>query len=419
MIGNRWSASVRQWVAIGIGALLLLGLWILWPFLTPLSLALLLTYILNPLVNRLEREAEWPRTMAALAVYLLLIVLIALVPVRVLPFLVDQGQELAPPLADAALEVGEAIAGLGTVTILGQSFTPFELYQQLSDELLTLGTGLASSSVNIVFGVATTFVSTVLWLLFILVISFYLVRDTPNITRYLWGMVPRAVRPEVYYLTRRINRTWNAFLRGQLLLSLSIFALTTTVLLLLGVSQAFFLGFVAAVLNLVPNLGPIMASLPAILLALVQGSSHIEVSNLFFALIVTLAYVGIQQIEGNVLVPRIIGGSVNLHPTVVLLGAIIGLSTVGLLGIFLAAPTLATLRILMGYAYRKLLDPTYTPPEVILPPSIAAIPDPVERQVPALRTPREPRGVPRYRRWINRLRGEPRTPRPHEESGDA
>ncbi|NOZ06087.1 MAG: AI-2E family transporter [Chloroflexi bacterium] len=106
-----------------------------------------------------------------------------------------------------------------------------------------------------------------------------------------------------------------------------------------------------------PNLGPIISMIPAILIALFQGSSHLPISNGWFVLIVLGTYTLIQQIENNVLVPRIIGGSVDLHPVVVLVGAVAGASIGGILGIFLAAPTLATVRVLAGYAYGKLLAP--------------------------------------------------------------
>jgi predicted PurR-regulated permease PerM len=403
-----WHSSVRQWIAFAMVAIVVLGLRVLWPYLTPLALALLLTFILIPVVNRVEENLGWPRAAAAAFIYIQLIIAIILIPVLLIPALVNQAQALVPTLIDAVNQLGVLIQeNIGPTTIFGQQVDPFLLYQQLSDQILslgtTLGTRLASSSVNVVFGVATTFFSTVLWLLFMLVISFYIVVDSPNIARYFWGLVPREERPEVYYLTRRINATWSAFLRGQLLLSFAIFVVTTIILVILGMPQPIFLGFLAGLLNLIPNLGPFLSGIPAVILALVQGSSQFEISNVLFALIVVGAYTIIQQLEAQLLVPRIIGGSVNLHPAVVVIGAIIGLSTIGILGIFLAAPTLASLRVLGGYAYRKLLDPDFEPAGVVLPPQIAAIPDPRERPlapVTIINVDEDPSLVERVRRWV-------------------
>lgn len=394
---------MRRWIAIGFVALFIVALRILWPLLTPLSLALLLTYILIPLVDRVERRTRWPRTGAAAFVYLLLLVILSSLPALVVPYVVAQVQTLGPILSRGVTQFGGFLEEFGTPVILGQELNPYELYLEFSSSLLSLGTQLASSSVNVLFGFAATFFSSVLWLLFVLVISFYIVRDSPNISYYLWSLVPREARLDAYYLVRRIDRTWHAFLRGQLLLSTAIFLMTTTVLVILGVPQAFSLGLLAGVLNIIPNLGPIFSAIPAIILALVQGSNHFALTPLLFALIVTGAYILIQQVESNVLVPRIIGGSVRLHPAVVLLGALIGLTLIGIFGIFLAAPTLASLRVVTGYAYRKLLDPSFQPVGVALPAHLATIPDPRERPIVPVPFPTTDSELPGWRAWLRRL----------------
>ena len=99
-----------------------------------------------------------------------------------------------------------------------------------------------------------------------------------------------------------------------------------------------------------------VAAIPAVLIAYFQGSAHLPLSNGWFALLVIGLYVVIQQFENNILVPRIIGRSLNLHPLVVIIGVIGGASLAGIMGIFLAAPILASLRIVGGYVYSKLLD---------------------------------------------------------------
>jgi predicted PurR-regulated permease PerM len=420
-MGVRWNASMRQWVALAMVVLIILGLRILWPFLAPLALSLLLTYILIPLVDRVERNTGWPRTGAAGFIYLLLLLVIVLIPATFIPVIVTQLEALVPPLVRAVNQGGLLVADIGTINILGQQIDPFLLYQQLSAEIITLGTRVAGQSVNLLFGFATTFVSTVVWMLFMLVISFYIVRDSPNIARYFWSLIPRENRLEAYYLTRRIDRTWNSFLRGQIVLSTAIFTLTTVTLLIIGLPQAVFLGFVAGILNLIPNLGPILSAVPAIVVALVQGSTQFEVSNWVFAIIVLVAYVIIQQLESQLLVPRIIGGSVRLHPAAIIIGAILGFSLMGILGIFLAAPVLASLRVLGGYAYRKLLDPDYVPEGIDLPEEIAAVPDPRERPpIPIAAPPTSavsPRVVIAY--WWERLTGRPLPPASREDSPDA
>lgn len=418
-MSHLWHRTLRQWVAIAFVALFVLGMGVLWPFLGPLSLALLLAYILIPVVNRLARRMRWPRTAAAVCVYLLLIVVIILIPVLILPVIVNQVEVLIPTLIDGMEQLGTQIADLPTTTIFGLSINPYELYLEFSSPLVSVATNLASESFNVMFGIATTFVSTLVWSLFILVVSFYIVNDAPNISRYFWGLIPHEARQEVYYLTRRIDRTWHAFLRGQLMLATVIFVVTTLTLIILGVPQAFFLGVLAGLLNMVPNLGPVLSSVPAIAIALIQGSTQFEISNLLFGLIVTFAYVLIQQVESQWLTPRIIGGSVNLHPAMIIIGAIIGFSAVGVFGIFLAAPTLASLRIVGGYAYRKMLSPDYKPPHIDLPLEIAALPDPGQRPMkPFLSSTDTVEEVPLWQQWLTRSLP-PVPPTPSEDSPDA
>jgi predicted PurR-regulated permease PerM len=109
-------------------------------------------------------------------------------------------------------------------------------------------------------------------------------------------------------------------------------------------------------LEIIPNIGPTIAAIPAVLIAYFQGSTYLPLSNGWFALLVIGLYVVIQQLENNILVPRIIGRSLNLHPLVVIIGAIAGASLAGVLGMFLAAPILASLRTLGNYVNCKLLD---------------------------------------------------------------
>jgi len=112
----------------------------------------------------------------------------------------------------------------------------------------------------------------------------------------------------------------------------------------------------AGVMEFVPNLGPLLAAIPAILLALFRGSSYLPLTNFWFAVLVTGLYLLIQQIENNLLVPRILGHSLKLHPLVVLTGLIVGGSLAGILGMLLAAPVLATLRVIGYYVFCRLYD---------------------------------------------------------------
>jgi predicted PurR-regulated permease PerM len=128
-------------------------------------------------------------------------------------------------------------------------------------------------------------------------------------------------------------------------------------------------------LEVVPTIGPLIALIPAVAVAYFQGSAHLPIANGWFALLVIGLYALIQQVENNFLAPRIIGGSVKIHPLVVLVGAIGGYAIGGIVGAFLAAPVIGTLKVLGEYLYRKLTEVEVPPepPDTALPP-LAATP---------------------------------------------
>ncbi len=198
-----------------------------------------------------------------------------------------------------------------------------------------------------------------IWLLFILVTSFYLVKDSAVITRWLDEATPASIRTDTRQLRQKIAASWNAFLRGQLILMLVMGLAVGTTMALIGLPNAWLIAILFGILEVIPNFGPVIASVPAVLLAYFQGSTVLGISNEWFAALVIVINFALQQLENNYLVPRVMGQSLNLHPVVVLIAAIIGAHLAGILGIFLAAPVVATLRILAEYTYHRLLD---TPP---------------------------------------------------------
>ena len=109
-------------------------------------------------------------------------------------------------------------------------------------------------------------------------------------------------------------------------------------------------------LALIPSLGPVLALIPAVIVALVQGSTYLPVSNTTFVIIVLGLYLIIQQIEGNLITPRIVGQAIELPPVVVLVGVLVGTTVAGLPGTVLAAPIIATGRVLTTYALNKIMD---------------------------------------------------------------
>lgn len=356
----RWSTGTKRLVVTASLIFVALFVYRFRDVIQPLIIALLLAYILNPLVALITRVTRMSRTLAVVLIYLALVAALIAAPIVFVPRLIEQVTGLAENLPAYIANVSD---------LLSQPIQigPYQL--DLSSQLSTITSqlgGLIQQATTQTLAVLSGIANFITLLIFILVISFYMLKDAPTLLR----SIEQIATPEYRYDLRRLlietGRTWNAFLRGQLTLALTVGTIVAVATTILGMRNSLLLGILAALGEFIPFIGPGLAAIPGILLAYFQGSTWLTpqpFDNTAFAAIVLTMYVLNQQVENNVLVPRIIGQSLNLHPLVVLIGAIMGASLAGILGILLAAPALATLRLLGSYVYHKLLDEDPFPEE--------------------------------------------------------
>jgi HAD superfamily hydrolase (TIGR01509 family) len=365
----RWSRSTK--VLVSAALLVIAGL-LLYSFRTiliPIILVFLFAYIVAPLVGWLSRQLHIGRGWAVMIIYLIGIGALATLPAVTVPTMVSEFENLLRNLdaiGNRAIgwleQIDQYQIDLMGYTLSLPQFEPPVISFEL-DKVLGLLDSTISPLAGGAFSVVKTVASGVGWLLFMAAMGFYLLRDADRLIPTVLNIVPEAYRAEASKLIGLVNRTWNAFLRGQIVLCIVIGLVTTAAMSAAGIRYAVALGIVAGILEIIPSIGPTLASVPAILLALFQGSSFIPMSNLGVALLVAGIYWMIQSLENNLLVPRIIGSSLNLHPLMVIVGVLAGATlggTLGLLGgvlgALLAAPILATLRHVLRYVYCKLAD---------------------------------------------------------------
>jgi predicted PurR-regulated permease PerM len=165
---------------------------------------------------------------------------------------------------------------------------------------------------------------------FVFVLGIYLLASGPAVRRWVLDLVPADRRAGAARVEAEARRVFGSYVRGQLILGLIVGTLSAIAYLVLGVPYAVFLGVLAGILELVPIVGPLIAGAAAALVALTQP----------FPLViwVILAAIAIQQIENNLLVPRISGEAVGLHPLAALLAVLIGVELAGLAGAIFAVP---------------------------------------------------------------------------------
>jgi predicted PurR-regulated permease PerM len=346
-----WSQPVRLIVVLVLVVIAGIFIYLFRSAIIPVILAVILAFVLSPLVNAVQRLLRIRhRFIAVILVYLLLLFILSAVLRILIPLLISQvsllqeeGTELYPVIK----------AYLGkTVIIAGFSFD----VQTTWDRLAVMIQALLNPILGQSFKFFSRIISTIVWVVFIVAISIYLVKDSADINKWFEERVPPVYRRDFLLLKDDIYTIWSAFFRGQLLLSLIVMVIMAIMAFTLGLRYALLLGILAGLLEFLPGVGHSISLALAVLVALIGGSSWIPVPNWTLALIVAGFHVIFQQFDWNYLIPRIIGRSVHLSPMVVILGVVAGASLTGLLGVVLAAPTIATGRVLGRYIYAQLFD---------------------------------------------------------------
>jgi predicted PurR-regulated permease PerM len=351
-----WEPSTR----LVVGVLLLLGgllaVYTLRSVLPPILAALVVAYLLYPVVGRLCRWTRLPRWLVVSLVFLVLLVLVAGATTGLGFAATTQTSDLVQAVLSLADQLPGELERLANTTVAFGPFTLDLATLNLRPLLTALGSTLQpvlQQTGNFMADLVGTTARLVTQTLFALVLAFYLLLDYRVVDRFVMAVAPLHYRSDIQRLLQQTVQAWHAFLRGQVLLGLVVGLATTAVLGILGLRFALGLGVIAGVLEFIPIFGPVIATALAVLVALFQSSNWWGLAPWAFTLAVLLSGVVIQQVENHVLVPRIMSRNLNMHPVAVLIAVLAGGSLLGLLGVLLAAPTLATLRIWVGYLYRK------------------------------------------------------------------
>jgi predicted PurR-regulated permease PerM len=383
----RWGATTKLVVALVFIALFAVIVRRFADLLAPVVVAVMVAYVLNPPVTYLADQLKVSRGLAVALIYVALILLLvggstALgIAIQRQIVAIDDSLDLQQILADLPEQLdrvlhGRIIAGPFTVILddtTQPATTPIVIdlsaydLEPLYQQAVAAIQPLLSQGGRIVGDFASAAASTLGWALFILVITFYMLVDAPRIAQSIQAAAFPGYEHDLRRILEELGHIWNAFLRGQLLLALVIFAITTLAMVVLGLRNALVVGLIAGLLEFVPIIGPFIAGAIGVAIALFQPENPLGMSTLGYATVILIVFLVIQQVENNVLVPRILGDSLNLHPLAILLAAVMGASLAGVLGLLLAAPVLATIRLLGNYAYRKFFDldpwPERAPPK--------------------------------------------------------
>jgi putative heme transporter len=340
-----------------------------------LTIAAILAYLLNPIVAFVNRRVPVRRSIviailylavAAFSIWAIIALSVATIQQAInllnqLPTLIEQSSTMLTDL----MERTEPIT-IGPFPI----YTTGLPWDQLTSQFLGLIEPAIASGTVIVRQAATTTVVTVLNVIFIFFLSLYIALEIPKIGDHVAKAAQQpGYRYDAERLMREFGRIWSSYLRGQVTVGFLIAFLVWLSLTILRVQNALALGLLSGLLEFIPYLGPVIGAIVAVGVAFFQPDTPFGLEAWQFALLVLAVMAIVQQIEGNLLVPRIMGDALDVHPILVMVAVFIGASLAGILGAILASPMLATTKLVGLYAWRKLFDlPPFPKPEPDPPP---------------------------------------------------
>jgi predicted PurR-regulated permease PerM len=354
---NGWSEAVAWrvgWRLVLLVFILLLTVWLavqLRGVLIQVLLAVILAAGMTPLVDGLTagEARRWrpPRALIVLVLYLLLIAVVVLVGLAVLPPLIGEIEDLGRRLPLVVQNLQDWIEALPT----RYPFLPaIDLSESLAVQLRLAANQLNGvlSQALVVVRLAISLFSGALDGILTLILALYLTVDSRRIVDYLLTFLPDNRQAQAGRVVRHMGWRLGGWVRGQVLLSAIIGAMTLIGLSLLGVRYAVLLAIIAAIGEAVPLIGPVVSAVPAVIIAFLASPLQ--------GFLTLGLYILIQQLENNLIVPKVMERAVSLHPLVVMLALLAGGELLGVAGAVLSVPVTAALSVIVDEARRGRLE---------------------------------------------------------------
>lgn len=308
--------------------------------LKPFIIAAAISYLMNPLVRFFEKRGI-PRIYGVAIVYLIFIVLILLVSFILVPRLIKEISGLVLNIPQYSSQIQGLVKGFQDSYM--NSRLPESFKEVIDENIIRLQSIILSFLQTIAEGIIEVF-SQLFNIIIVPVIAFYMLKDNEYFKNQFLLLLPKAKRTKFILLLRDIDNVFGKYIRGQIIVGSFVGVFTTIALLIIKVKYAFVLGIFAGISNIIPYFGPFIGIVPTILFALLDSTGK--------ALYAGGAFILIQQVESGFLTPRIIGKSVGIHPIYVIMALIAGGKLLGVIGLVLAVPILAAIKLTLRHALR-------------------------------------------------------------------
>jgi len=354
-----WSSTTKLIVGLSFVAVAAALLITFRTIIGPLILAFMLAYLLHPIIARLSKGLNLSWRMSVNLVYVIIILLLigsftaaGLAIIQQIQSLIGFIQRNVTAIPDLVTELSKQSFKLGPFEF---SLAQYDL-TYIIDQILAAVQPVLGRAGSLISSFASGAAVTISWSLFILLISYFLLAESRRVSDELVSVDIPGYSGDVRRLGEELRNIWNSFLRGQVIIILLVMLSYAVMMSILGLRFAIGIAILAGLARFVPYLGPLILWVVAILVSYFQGGNYFGISQIYYSLLVVGLGFVLDQIFDNLISPRVLGQSLGVHPAALLVTAIIAARLIGLIGLVLAAPVLATFMLISRYMLRKMLD---------------------------------------------------------------
>lgn len=313
--------------------IVLLGIWFLFivrDLIAIIFVSIIIAAALSPTVDKLSKHGI-PRTLSITAIYLLVLGVIGVIIYFILPPMITQIRQLADNMPEYFKAFNNFMVSIKDVGSNGLVNASQESLNSLSNFLGGFMSNIFNTTIGFFSGAAA--------LVMIFILTLYFLLDENGIKKFFISLIPIKQKGKITVVANKMGIKLGNWLRGQLVLAIAVGLIVYFGLWLLEMPYALTLAILAGVLEIIPIIGPIIAAIPAILIAFTISPT--------MALIVTAFYILVQELENKLLVPKVMQYAVGLNPVTIIIIILIGAKLMGILGILLAIPVAAVIYVLL------------------------------------------------------------------------
>jgi predicted PurR-regulated permease PerM len=363
----RWSSTTKLLVGLVIVGIIAFLIYRFQSLISPLLMIFIIAYLFHPLTALIANKLRISWKAAVNILYAVIFILLVGVLTVGGIGLVQQVQSLIHQVQVIVADLPNLLENLS-----GQVFTfgPFEFdmrtvdVQAISQQALSFIQPLLGRTGTLVGAIASGAAEVFGWLFFILTVSYFVMSESNGLRSNLIKIDLPGYSEDLRKLGNELSHIWNAFLRGQIFIFILSFVIYVFLLSFLGVRYALGLALMAGLAKFLPYIGPAITWVVMALVTFFQSNKpfNLEDNPLLYMAIVVIITLVIDQIIDSLITPRIMAQTLKVHPAAVLVTALVGANLLGILGVVIAAPSLASVTLLGRYTMRKMFDLDPFPP---------------------------------------------------------